>query len=274
VTTVTTVTTRGAVGPPGTQTIYCKILFSLNSRQAQYDFHCNSKTKVGAGGLTKEEKRLLHKKEREMEDEKLEKVQRTVHLMDDTVKKVACTVKTDLEELGVKLAQQLSVTTNPHEFSFFQITEGLDSHRLLPDHANVSQLFEKWESLFEATRRMSKILWKRRYLKPVEELNPSDIFHAHLVTRQARLEHLRYPLPEKNSMIAACGAAICLLEYTNWKKHLTQGSLTDDEVRLLIPGAILVANQELSLRDWNDLIMKSWKKTFRYHLKKGICSYY
>jgi len=98
----------------------------------------------------------------------------------------------------------MSITTNPHEFSFFQLTEGLESHRLLPDHANVWQLFDKWQKLYDATKRQSKLLWKRRYLKPKEELSPYDITHAHLVCRQARLEFLRYPIPETPEMVASC----------------------------------------------------------------------
>ena len=37
-----------------------------------------------------------------------------------------------LSELGEKLAAQLNICTNPHEFSFFQMTDGLDQHRLIP----------------------------------------------------------------------------------------------------------------------------------------------
>ena len=89
-----------------------------------------------------------------------------VSLMDDTTRKVYIDTDCSLSQLTEKLSTVLNISTNPHEFSFFQLTEGLESHRLLPDHANVLQLFDKWQKLYEATRRQSKLLWKRRYLKP------------------------------------------------------------------------------------------------------------
>ena len=52
-----------------------------------------------------------------------------VSLMDDSQRRIFIDGDCTLQELTDKLAAQLTITTNPHEFSFFQLTEGLDSHR-------------------------------------------------------------------------------------------------------------------------------------------------
>ena len=63
--------------------------------------------------------------------------------MDQTARKVFVPKRTTLTELGLKMAQILNITSH-EDFSFFQLTDGLDTHRLLPDHAVISQLFDKW----------------------------------------------------------------------------------------------------------------------------------
>lgn len=112
--------------------------------------------------------------------------------MDDSVRSVKCDSDGTLKSLGDKLAGQVGITTHPEEFSFFQWTEGLDTMRHLPPTLNVWQLMDKWTQVYETTQKRSRLFWKRKYLRGKEDLNPSDITHAHLLTRQARLEHLRY----------------------------------------------------------------------------------
>ncbi|CAD7950723.1 unnamed protein product [Amoebophrya sp. A25] len=183
-----------------------------------------------------------------------------VTLMDDTTRKFQVPESMGLQELADKLAAQLSICTNPAEFSFFQVTEGLDQHRLIPENVNVWDLLGKWQKLYQATRRQSKLLWKRRFLKPTELLSPTDIMHAHLVTRQARLEWLKYPIPEKEEQIAACAAAVCLLERNAWKRQLETGEFSGDDLRRLIPDA----HYQKGL-DWAAMIKQQWDSTFKYY---------
>ena len=88
-----------------------------------------------------------------------------VTLIDNSTRKVYIDGGCSLGQLTECLASHIGITHCPNEFSFFQLTDGIDSHRMLPDHVNVWQLFRKWQKVFEQTHKQSKLLWKRRFEK-------------------------------------------------------------------------------------------------------------
>eukprot|EP00913_Durusdinium_trenchii_P014661 g13755.t1 len=56
------------------------------------------------------------------------------------------------------------------DFACFQMTDGLQTHRLLPDATQLAMLEEKWAKLKAATTRASHLLFKRRFISFDETL--------------------------------------------------------------------------------------------------------
>eukprot|EP00397_Hematodinium_sp_SG-2012_P000534 GEMP01000535.1.p1 GENE.GEMP01000535.1~~GEMP01000535.1.p1 ORF type:complete len:1693 (+),score=408.54 GEMP01000535.1:315-5393(+) len=174
----------------------------------------------------------------------------TVQLMDETARKVFISKRATLTDLGNKMPVVLNISL-PEDFSFFQLTDGLDTHRLLPDHAVISQLLDKWSKLFEATKRSSRLVWKRRFLRADESLHTADFAHATLTYHQSVWEYLHYPIQEDPMIIAQVAAAIVSLKRSQYGTDITQA-------KLQAPGALesLVPEQMLQYQP-----RKQWAKT-------------
>eukprot|EP00435_Cladocopium_sp_Y103_P015618 s2479_g3.t2 len=99
------------------------------------------------------------------------------------------------------------------DFACFQMTDGLQTHRLLPDGTQLAMLEEKWAKLKAATQRASHLLFKRRFISFDETLNPGDLTHATLTYRQVVWDYLNYPVAEAaEDTVKHIAAAILHLE--------------------------------------------------------------
>jgi len=187
-----------------------------------------------------------------------------VQLMDQTARQTFVSKNDTLRELGGIMAEIVGITTNAADFSFFQVTEGLDAHRLLPDQAVISQLFEKWAKLFEATKRSSRLVWKRRFLRADEFLRAGDMAHASLSYRQAAWEYLRYPIWEDPQTIANVAATIISLEKNHYQKEIKEGRLHDNgALDQLVPEVCGNHPNGMSKKKWSALILDTYKKHFQ-----------
>merc|ERR1712113_733854 len=149
-----------------------------------------------------------------------------VLLIDHSTRKVHAPRGATLAELAQRVAGQLRVG-NASDFSFFQLTEGLETHRLLPDTTVLSTLEQKWEKLKEVTGRASHLLFKRRFMRVDETLNPGDLVHATLTYRQALWDYLHYPVSEETNHICEIAASILLTDHDHYKTQLDKQDLRD-----------------------------------------------
>merc|ERR1719375_284441 len=143
-----------------------------------------------------------------------------VYLIDQSTRKIYIEGDTTLQVIGEKLALQIGVY-GYQDFSFFQLTDGLESHRLLPNSAKLNVLTEKWQTLENATGRRSRLMWKRRFMRFDELLNAGDLMHATLTYRQVLWDYLHYPIVEDQGLICSIAASI-LCAQNQSSRHISR----------------------------------------------------
>jgi len=162
-----------------------------------------------------------------------------VMLIDRSIRKVHVSQDATLKQLSERLSKQLRITS-AQDFGLFQVTEGLEMHRLLPDETVLSVLLPKWRQLHTNTGRASQLLYKRRFLRVDESLRPGELMHATLTFQQAVWDYLRYPLPEDPEAIAKIAASIIMAEGDRFIPIVQAGRLYDPGVlEQLVPATSL-----------------------------------
>jgi len=180
-----------------------------------------------------------------------------VHLIDHTSRKVHVPKGSTLEQLAERMAQQLRIT-NAKEFGFFQMTEGLQMHRLLPDSVSVSLIFQKWETLKSSSGCTTQLLYKRRLLRVDEGLLPGDLVHATLTFRQALWDYLHYPIAEDMEFVVEIAANLLDLEYSHFKQNVENGKLYSDGIlEQLVPEMCL--KHKPNRNQWSTQILQCLK---------------
>merc|ERR1712137_475173 len=180
-----------------------------------------------------------------------------VLLIDHSTRKVHAPRGATLAELAQRVATQLRVG-NASDFSFFQMTEGLETHRLLPDTTVLSTLEQKWDKLKEVTGRASHLLFKRRFMRVDEMLNPGDLVHATLTYRQALWDYLHYPVSEETNHICEIAASILLTDHDHYKDQLNKQDLRDTGIlEQLVPETSL--KHEPNRKKWSQDILRHHK---------------
>mmetsp|Transcript_81463 Transcript_81463/g.197413 ORF Transcript_81463/g.197413 Transcript_81463/m.197413 type:complete len:1062 (+) Transcript_81463:127-3312(+) len=152
-----------------------------------------------------------------------------VHLIDHTSRKVHVPKGSTLEQLAERMASQLRIS-NAKDFCFFQMTQDLELHRLLPLSTPVSLLLQKFETLRKATGRTTGLLYKRKLLQVMECLQPGDLMHATLTFRQAVWDYLHYPIPEDPSFVVDIAANLLQFEYDYFEKYVDDNKIHADGV--------------------------------------------
>eukprot|EP00931_Biecheleriopsis_adriatica_P077621 TRINITY_DN51141_c0_g1_i1.p1 TRINITY_DN51141_c0_g1~~TRINITY_DN51141_c0_g1_i1.p1 ORF type:complete len:412 (-),score=49.79 TRINITY_DN51141_c0_g1_i1:367-1602(-) len=165
----------------------------------------------------------------------------TVLLIDHSIRRVHVLRSSTLLQLKEKVAQTLRISA-VEEYAFFQMTDGIETHRLLHDSMSLASLEQKWAKLKVTTSRASHLLFKRQFLSVEEKLNPGDLIHATLTYRQVLWDFLHYPVPEEEKSVCAVAAAILNVEWDHYKGYIEQGRLDD-------PGVLEQLVPEVSLRD-------------------------
>jgi len=113
-------------------------------------------------------------------------------------------------------------------------------HRLLPNATVLSILTQKWARLKEVTGRVSCLLYKRRFLRVDESLDPGDLMHATLTYRQALWDYLHYPLTEECDYICEVAANITLTDRDHFVHYIQSGRLHEPGVlEQLLPAVSL-----------------------------------
>mmetsp|Transcript_40494 Transcript_40494/g.109446 ORF Transcript_40494/g.109446 Transcript_40494/m.109446 type:complete len:1073 (-) Transcript_40494:203-3421(-) len=181
---------------------------------------------------------IITSEETVMEDaEELTPVQ--VFLIDHTSRKLHIPKGTTLEQLAERMSQQLRID-NSKDFCLFQMTEGLEMHRLLPGSVGVTTLFEKWAALKTASGRSTRLLYKRRFLQVTESLLPGDLMHATLTFRQAVWDFLHYPIPEDVPFVIEIAVNLMILEYDHFSTFVEEGTLPKEGIlEQLVPEVCL-----------------------------------
>jgi len=133
-----------------------------------------------------------------------------VMLIDSSVRKVHAPSGSTLQQIGEMVAEQLKIG-KASDFAFFHIPEGM-GHRLLPDTVVLKTLLLRWQKLKEKTKKSSTLLFKRRFLRVDEYLQPGDLSHATLTYKQALWDYLHYPIQEDLRSILEIAVRILYVE--------------------------------------------------------------
>jgi len=165
----------------------------------------------------------------------------SVSLIDGSMRKLKVKTTTNLEKLSGKMAEMMKIHKKG-DFSFFQVTDGMETHRLLPEHAQLQKLFQKWEQLQVVTKRSSHLLWKRRFLRVDERLQPGDLMHAALTYRQALFDYFRYPIYEDVEFLCKIAGTIVCIERDHYDLYIK-------DKRLQEPGILEHLLPETALRN-------------------------
>jgi myosin heavy subunit len=160
------------------------------------------------------------------EEEEEDSVAIQVQLIDNSARKLIVKRSTTLDKLGEKMGETLKIFKHS-DFSFFQLTEGLETHRLLPSHTVLAKLLDKWEQLKSQTGRTSKLLWKRRFMRVDEKLQAGDLMHATLTYRQALWDFYRYPIAEDYEFLCKIAGTILCVERDHYASYIRDKKLGD-----------------------------------------------
>lgn len=163
-----------------------------------------------------------------------------VVLIDHSTRRIRIQSSSNLACLGKQVAEQLKVH-NCDCFSFFQMIEGVDAHRLLPDNIVLARLLEKWKRFEERSGKTSRLIWKRRFLKVDEILQAGDLMHATLTYRQAVWDFLHYPISEDLAYICGIASMFLYMDRDHFKRFI-------DEKRLDEPGLLEQLLPDYTLR--------------------------
>lgn len=179
----------------------------------------------------------------------------TVVLIDHSVRKVHMPRACTLRQLKERLGEQLRIG-NVEDFACFQMTDGLQTHRLLPDATQLAMLEEKWAKLKAATTRASHLLFKRRFISFDETLNPGDLTHATLTYRQVVWDYLNYPVPEAEDTVKHIAAAILHLEYDHFRLYIEARRLDDPSILQQLVPQVSLRNRQY--RMWSTKILEAF----------------
>uniref|UniRef100_A0A7S4SFA2 Myosin motor domain-containing protein n=1 Tax=Alexandrium monilatum TaxID=311494 RepID=A0A7S4SFA2_9DINO len=189
-----------------------------------------------------------------------------VRLIDLTSRKVLAPEGSTLEQLGERAALQLRIT-DAKDFCFFQMTEGLEMHRLLPDSVPVATLFRKWDTLQKKTGRSTSLLYKRKLLQVGESLQPGDLMHATLTFRQALWDYLHYPIPEDHPFLIEIAVHILQLSYDHFRRYIHEGTLhLEGVLEQLLPEVSLRLEQNRSF--WSTQISQRFHSLRNNHVEE------
>jgi len=186
----------------------------------------------------------------------------TVLLIDYSVRKVMIPRTSTLRQLKEQVGGQLRIAAL-EDFAFYQMIDGLDHHRLLPDSVLLSVIETKFAKLKEQNGQASHLLFKRRFLRVDEKLNPGDLVHATLTYRQVLWDFLHYPVQEDETFISSIAASILNLEYEHYKPYVDSGRIDDPAIlHQLVPQVSL---RDRQFRNWSTKILQLLKS-----LREGI----
>jgi len=177
-----------------------------------------------------------------------------VLLIDNSSRKIFVLESETLATLRERMLEQVK-TSAGHEFAFFQVTDRLDVHRLLPDTTVLGTLFQKWRKLKAGTGRETRLLWKRRFLQIGETLRSGDMPHANLTYRQAVWDFLHYPISEDYRFICEISASIISVEISHYREKLNK--LADEGVLENLLPAHILANK--SRGEWASMVATEYK---------------
>jgi len=116
------------------------------------------------------------------------------------------------------------------------LTDGLDTHRLLPDQQVLGALYAKWDKLKDATGRHSRLLYKRRFLRVDEVLQGGDLTHANLTYRQALWDYQHYPVSEDINFLCHVASMVIANEYDAFENLFDKAG--DSSIGTLQPAKI------------------------------------
>jgi len=148
-----------------------------------------------------------------------------VMLIDNTTRKVRIAPSASLQQLGERVAESLKIH-RPRDFCFFQITDGIMAHRLMPEQTVLSDVLKSWGST-EKHRRTSHLLWKRRFIRLDETLQAGDLTHATLTYRQLLWDFRQYPIHEDAKLICDIAAALLFVDREHYKDLLRDNMLEE-----------------------------------------------
>lgn len=187
----------------------------------------------------------------------------SVHLVDGSCQHVYVPVTMTIGELAIQTGVRLGVR-HASDFSFFQLLDGCEAPRLLPDHLVVPDMCEKWAQLKEATGRASRLLWRRRFLRSEEVLLAGDLAHAALTFRQALTDFLLKPVQAGDSpdLPAKIGGAILCVEFDHGSDAAVQAKLQEDGfIQKLLPRYVLQeVTTSAKFDEWREKILEAQKE--------------
>jgi len=160
-------------------------------------------------------------------------------LIDNSTRKLHVKLNSTLAQMADQVATMLRIH-HSKDFAFFQLTEGLASHRLLAESCEIATVVEKWKKLKETTGRASRLLYKRRFLRVDETLNAGDLMHATLSYRQALWDYLHYPISEDTEFLCHIAGTIICVERDHFLTYVKDGKLADPGVlEQVLPESVL-----------------------------------
>mmetsp|Transcript_66237 Transcript_66237/g.175467 ORF Transcript_66237/g.175467 Transcript_66237/m.175467 type:complete len:1736 (-) Transcript_66237:104-5311(-) len=173
------------------------------------------------------------------EEERTKLIPVQVLLIDNSTRKIHIDQHATLEQLGEKLAEQMKIS-RASDFSFYQVIEGMEFHRLMTRTTELAKLSSKWQSIRKVVKKPVRLLWKRRFLHKDEILDAGDLIHATLTYRQALWEYLRYPFDEDIDTVVNIAAMILFLESDHYAVCIRENRLHEKGVlEQLLPDRIL-----------------------------------
>jgi len=181
-----------------------------------------------------------------------------VALIDSSVRRVRVPQSSTLAQLVEITAAQLGIH-RAQDFALFQVTDGMEAHRLLPEATVVASLMQRLKKLQDMTKRSSRLLFKRKFMKVDEHLRADDLSHAMLTYRQAVSDFIHYPLEEDLRAILEISARVMLVERDYFRPHIEQGTLADAGVlEQVVPAVILAAHARRRLaQNLTELYMRT-----------------
>lgn len=199
----------------------------------------------------------FHFKPSEPEAQEAALVPVQVHLMDNSTRKLHVPQDATLRDLGDRLAAQLRIHS-ARDFRFFQRTDGLDMHRLLPESTLLSTVTEKWARLQATTKRASRLLYKRVFLRCDETLQAGDLTHAMLTFRQAMWDYLHYPIREGVDFLSQVAAMLIALDRDHFDPYVEGNKLSGAGVlEELLPEVVL---RDLKRSQWAKQILDQYRR--------------
>ena len=148
---------------PGGELIeYVRCWLTIQKEQLRFDpsqKECHESAKTALQRLSSE---AIEKQRQEEADENALCI--NVHLMDDGVRKMKVNPTRTLGQISQLVGHVLDIKSG-EQYCFFQLTDGLDVHRLLPETVVVMDIFEKFSRMFQQTKRFSRLVLFKFFLK-------------------------------------------------------------------------------------------------------------